>query len=152
MTSRFFTFVAAVLLVLAACGGGGDENEPGAAVEESLTLEAFDFYFEPTSLTVGVGSEVTIDFTNSGEVAHSFTSTDLDVEVEANGAESASVTFTAPDEPGSFDFFCKFHPDDMQGTISVGGSDEPAEEEPEDPVEEDTEEEEDSSDVGRDDY
>ena len=108
-----------------ACGTE-EENEP--AVSQSLSIEAFDFYFEPTSLAVEVGAEVTIDFTNNGEVTHSWTATDLDAEVEVGGGETGTLTFTAPNEPGSYDFFCKFHPDEMQGTISIGGSDEPMEE------------------------
>ena len=155
MTKKILALLGAALFIVAGCGSeeGGDT---GASVEETLTLEAFDFFFEPTALAVGVGSEVTVDFTNSGEVAHSFTATDLDVEVEANGAETASVTFTAPDEPGAFDFFCKFHPDEMQGTISIGGSDEELEEAPEEEDDEDVEvdvdEEEDEADTSRDDY
>ena len=141
------------LVVLIAAGCGSDEgNEPGAAVENSLSVEAFDFYFDPTSLAVDVGAEVTIEFTNSGSVSHSWTSTDLDAEVEAGGGEESSVTFTAPAKPGSYDYFCEYHPDEMQGTLSVGGSDEPVEEQPDDTEDEDVDvdvdTEEDSDDTG----
>ena len=150
---RLFAIVLVVASLALACG---EEEEPGGGVEESMTIQAFDFYFDPTAISVGVGSEVTIELTNNGDVAHSFTATDLDVEVEASGAETASVTFTAPDEPGSYDFFCKFHPDEMQGTISIGGSDEPMEEQPEgededEDVEVEVDTEEDDSDTSSDD-
>lgn len=121
--------LACLALVAGVACGSEEENEPGTS--QSLTVEAFDYYFDPTALAVQVGAEVTIDLTNDGSVAHSWTSSDLDVEVEAGSGEDASVTFTAPGEPGSYDFFCKFHPDEMQGTISIGGSDEPVEEQPE---------------------
>jgi hypothetical protein len=69
-----------------------------------------------------------VTFKNNGSVSHSFSSPDLDVEQVVGSSDSATVTFTAPAEPGSFDFFCKFHPDQMKGTISVGGADQPLEE------------------------
>ena len=148
----------AALMVLVAAGCGSDEgNDTGAAVENTLAVEAFDNYFDPTTLSVDVGAEVTIEFTNSGSVAHSWTSSDLDVEVEAGAGEEASVTFVAPAEPGAYDYFCEYHPDEMQGTISIGGSDEEMEEQPEDTEDEDVdvevETEEEGSDAGSvDDY
>ena len=137
-----------LLVAVAAAGCGrdeGDGTDTGAAVENTLNVEAFDFYFEPTSLNVDVGAEVTIDFTNSGSVEHSWTSTDLDAEVEAGAGEESSVTFVAPAEPGSYDYFCEYHPDDMQGTISIGGSGEEVEEAPDD---EDADTNENSDDTG----
>lgn len=122
--------VALCLVAAPACGDDPGEDEPGAAVEQTVELEAYDYYFEPTALSVEVGAEVTVAFSNAGGVEHSFTAPDLDVEVEAGNGEDATVTFVAPDRPGSFDFFCKYHPDEMQGTISIGGSDEPLEEVP----------------------
>ena len=131
MSRRTLLVVAACLFLLtAACGSQDEENEPGTS--QTLTVETFDNYFDPTALNVDVGAQVTIELTNSGSVQHSWTSTDLDAEIEATSGETSSVTFTAPNEPGSYDFFCEFHPDEMQGTISIGGSDEPVEEQPED--------------------
>jgi hypothetical protein len=43
------------------------------------------------------------------------------VETEAEGGESAEVSFTAPEE-GAVEFHCKYHPDQMTGEISVDGS------------------------------
>ncbi len=146
-TAKIFSVACLVLLSAVACGR--EEEEPGG-VQQTLTVEAFDFYFDPTALAVEVGAEVTIELTNNGSVSHSWTSTDLDVEVESATGEESSVTFTAPAEPGSYDFFCEYHPDDMQGTISIGGSDEPVEEQPEETddddvdVDVDVEEEEDA--------
>ena len=151
---RLFAVVAAAFLVAAGCGSdeGGDT---GAAVENTVNVAAFDFYFDPTSLNVDVGAEVTIDFTNSGSVAHSWTSTDLDAEVEAGAGEESSVTFVAPAEPGSYDYFCEYHPDQMQGTISIGGSDVEVEEVPGDEEDEDVDVEVDTDEdagSGTDDY
>ena len=159
MSHRFGVVVASLMLVagVAACG---EEQDNEAGVAQSVSVEAFDNYFEPTSLAVDVGAQVTIEFSNTGGVSHSWSSPDLDAEVEATSGEDGSVTFSAPNEPGSYDFFCKFHPDEMQGTISIGGSDEPVEEAPEETeddedvdVDVDTEDENDAgSDTTTDDY
>ncbi len=135
--TRRRAIVGACIFVLAVAGGCGREEENEAAVSQSLSVETFDFYFEPTSLGADVGAEVTVELMNNGSVSHTWTSTDLDAAVEAGAGEEATVTFTAPNEPGSYDFFCEFHPDEMQGTISIGGSDEPVEEQPEDEDEDD---------------
>lgn len=132
--ARVIALACVLMLGAVACG---EEEDTDPAVSQELTVEAFDYYFEPTALSVQLGAEVTIELTNAGTVSHSWTATDLDVEVEAGSGDEASVTFVAPNEPGSYDFFCKFHPDEMQGTISVGGSDEPVEERPENQDEDD---------------
>lgn len=128
--------MATLVFVGAACG---NEEDAAPAVAQTLSIEAFDFYFDPTALSVDVGAEVTVELTNTGSVNHSWTASDLDVETVAQSGQESSVTFTAPGEPGSYDFFCKFHPDEMQGTISVGGSGEPVEEVPETEEDEDAE-------------
>jgi plastocyanin len=125
--SGLLAVVAIAAVLLGACG---DKSEPGSAESQTVSLEAFDYYFEPTALNVNLSAEVTVDFQNSGSVSHSFTAPDLDVETVSDSSNSTSVTFTAPAEPGSYDFFCKYHPDQMKGTISVGGSDQPVENQP----------------------
>lgn len=129
MTKRVVMLIACLALAAGIACGEEQGTEPG--VSETLTVEAFDFYFEPTTLAVEPGARVTIELLNNGDVAHSWTATDLDAELELNGGESGELRFTAPNEPGSYDFFCKFHPDEMAGTISIGGAEEPAEEAPE---------------------
>ncbi|MGH2807666.1 MAG: cupredoxin domain-containing protein [Actinomycetota bacterium] len=128
---------ATVLVVAPACGQEGEDA--GAAVSQTVAVEAFDFYFEPTSLLVELGARVTVEFTNNGSVSHSFSAPDLDAEVEAGNGQDATVTFTVPDQPGSFDFFCKYHADQMTGTISIGGGDDPLEEDPDDTDDDDDE-------------
>jgi plastocyanin len=115
--------VTALALLGAACG---DDDEGGAS--ESFNIQAFDFRFDPTTLSVSPGAAVQLNFSNAGEVAHSVTIPDLDFEVVSESGEEASDTFTAPEEPGAIDFFCKFHPEEMNGTVSVAGGSEPIEE------------------------
>ncbi|MDQ4064797.1 MAG: cupredoxin domain-containing protein [Actinomycetota bacterium] len=86
----------------------------------SASVEAFDFYFEPTTVFFERGVEATVTLTNNGSVAHSFTVADLDVEVEVEPGSEASTTFVTPDEPTAYEFFCKFHPEEMTGSLSIG--------------------------------
>lgn len=131
--------IAAVALGLALVGAScGNEDADSAAQEQSFTVQAFDFYFEPTSLQFEPGAEVNLTLDNGGGVAHSVTVPDLDFEVEAQSGDTISNSFVAPTTPGSFDFHCKFHPDEMTGTISIGGADQPIEEDVDGP--EDTDE------------
>ncbi|HET7481840.1 MAG TPA: cupredoxin domain-containing protein [Actinomycetota bacterium] len=120
--------VVLVALLLTGCGKADDD--PASGEKQEVSMQAYDYYFEPTSITVNVGAEVTLSFKNNGAVTHSFTAPDLDVETVADSSNSSTVTFTAPAAPGSFDFFCKYHPDQMKGTISVGGADQPVENQP----------------------
>lgn len=115
----------ALSLVMGACGN--NEEESGAQ-ESANAIEAFDFYFEPTSLQLEPGARATVTLQNGGGVAHSFTVPDLDLEIEAQSGDSVDGTFTVPDRPGTLDFYCKFHPDEMTGTIAIGGADQPIEE------------------------
>lgn len=123
--SKISLLLLALALVLGACA---EEDEDTAAQESTNTVEAFDFYFEPTSLQLEPGARATITLQNNGGVAHSFTVPDLDLEIEAQSGDSVDGTFTVPDRPGTLDFYCKFHPDEMTGTIAIGGADQPIEE------------------------
>lgn len=100
-----------------------------------MGIDAFDFYFEPTTILLDAETEATITLTNSGSVAHSFSVPDLDIEIEAEGAEVGSTTFVTPSEPGAYEFFCKFHPEDMRGSLSIGTDEMFEEEDDTDPTE-----------------
>lgn len=118
-------FLLAVLLLAPAC----EQQEENEDVTQEIEIEAYDFYFEEETLLFGLGAEVTVDLINVGDATHSFVVPDLDVEAEAASGETIEMTFSVPDEPGVFDFFCKYHPDEMNGTLSVGGGDIEQEEE-----------------------
>ena len=124
------SIAAAVLVVvgLAACGddddsaGGDTGNEAtgsGAteseATDSSATITAANVAFDPTELSVAGGETITLR--NEDDVEHSFTIDDPEVDAEAEGGEEATVA--APDEPGTYDFYCRYHPDQMTGTLTV---------------------------------
>jgi plastocyanin len=115
MRTRRALFAAVVVgvLLLGACGG----DDGGSGGSETLQITAQDFQFADTSPTASADSEVTVEFTNEGEQEHSFTVEELDVEVEAEGGESAETSFTA--EAGTYEFHCEYHPDQMTGELTI---------------------------------
>ncbi|HEV3472222.1 MAG TPA: cupredoxin domain-containing protein [Actinomycetota bacterium] len=135
---------AAFLLVLVTLLVPGcvfqDEDDDPELLQTAVAIEAFDFYFEPTTIILEAETEATITLTNNGSAAHSFSVPDLDIEIEAEGAEEASSTFVTPSEPGAFEFFCKFHPEDMRGSLSIGTDETFEEEDDTDPTETELEE------------
>jgi plastocyanin len=135
---RRLAMVALVLVGLVACGsddeGGGattdtsdatatseaaaapvelsgkvnDEGAEDATGEDTLEVEADDFYFKPTFIKVSEGQKLTIELKNEGQAKHTFTSTALNVDTELAAGATASVEVTVPDGE-AFLFFCRFH-------------------------------------------
>ncbi|MCB0994945.1 MAG: cupredoxin domain-containing protein [Acidimicrobiales bacterium] len=97
----------------AADDGASDDGSAVAGEGVTITIDNFDFG-EP--VTVAAGQTVTVQ--NDDGPPHTWTAVDesFDSEAIASGA-SYEHTF---DAPGSYDFFCKFHPS-MTGSITVTG-------------------------------
>lgn len=109
------TILTILSLVLAACGGGGGPST-------SLKTDFTDFAFTPNEWTIPAGQEITMTATNSGAVIHEFVIMKLGTtvgddfgdedeeniywEVEVEPGDSATVTFTAPSEPGVYQIVC----------------------------------------------
>ena len=90
--------------------GGGGENE--------FKLVASGTAWDTTSLDMTAGAEVSVEVTNQDSIEHNFTFTEADANQDVEGGEDATVTFTAP-AAGSYEFFCKYHPQAMRGTVTV---------------------------------
>jgi plastocyanin len=119
---------AAVLLMaallLGGCGSGGGgpaaSTEPGTATAGAVTpgaptITIKDFEYG-APLTVAPGAVVTV--TNMDAAAHTVTADQgpaFDVDVRESGG---TATFTAPSAPGSYSFYCTYHPS-MHGTLIV---------------------------------
>lgn len=118
------TVFAVLLLGGAACGDSSDDQDPPPrgedAVETTVTVRATDFAFDPTVVEVDPGQTGAVTFVNAGNVAHTFTAEDLDVDVEAETGGEINASFTAPDEATTIEFVCRFHPSQMTGEIVVG--------------------------------
>jgi plastocyanin len=115
-------------LVVAGCGGGDDEpaasasssEAPAEAAGATVTIKTFNF--APDPLTVPAGT--TITFVNEDMINHSVTSgtraTPGD-EFEEGLMEAQGDEFELTlDEPGTYDYFCTFHPGEgMTGKVVV---------------------------------
>ena len=112
--------LASVLLVAGACGGEAEEPEASGGSADALpvTVTAKNFKFSPDSLEGHATHTVDLTFVNKDDAEHSFTIDDMDVDVEAHGGDEAQTTFT-PKETGTFEFYCKYHPDKMKGEFEV---------------------------------
>jgi plastocyanin len=76
-------------------------------------IEIKNFAFQVPA-TVAAGAMVTV--TNHDSMAHTVTASGGAFDVLVAGG--ATATFTAPTEPGSYDFSCTFH-GNMKGTLVV---------------------------------
>jgi plastocyanin len=120
MSRRYLAISIGVLaLVASACGDDGGDVEGGdGGGGRPVEVTAADFSFDPASIAAEAGESIELTLTNSGDAEHSFTIDDV-VEVEAEGGEEASGSFTAPDE--TVEFYCEYHPDQMRGELTIGG-------------------------------
>ena len=126
--------VGVLALVAAGCGGGDDNGGGGASAttaapettattgggggETEIQLTASGTAWDKTSLDMTSGAEVKVEVTNQDTVEHNFTFAEAGANQDVEGGEDATVTFTAP-AAGSYEFFCKYHPSAMRGTVTV---------------------------------
>lgn len=111
-SSRRRTAVAVLSLgilpaVLAGCSGEDEPDSPSVTVEDGAALITIADFEYATTGTIGPGAEVTV--TNQDDVGHTVTSDEeglFDVEV----GPGETVTFTAPQEPGEYPYYCIPHP------------------------------------------
>jgi plastocyanin len=129
--------VGVLALVAAGCGGDGDDGGSASATtaapettsapattaaggggENELKLTASGTAWDTTSLDMSTGAEVSVEVTNQDSIEHNFTFAEAKADQDVEGGEDATVTFTAP-AAGSYEFFCKYHPQAMRGTVTV---------------------------------
>jgi plastocyanin len=126
--------VGVLALVAAGCGGGDDNGDGSASAatettaapattgggggETEIQLTASGTAWDKTSLDMTSGAEVKVEVTNQDTIEHNFTFAEAGANQDVEGGEDATVTFTAP-AAGSYEFFCKYHPSAMRGTVTV---------------------------------
>ena len=112
-------------VLLAGCGSGDSDPATSAASAPTTTMtaaaaestdkvEIADFAFDPPTISVKAGTEVT--WTNSDDATHTATADDGSFDTgDLDKGDSKSVTF---DKAGSFTYYCRFHPF-MKATVEV---------------------------------
>ena len=118
---RWLAIAAVALLGLAACNSSepvGDVARGASSNADAIQVamvegEAFD----PGTLNLTAGEEVSVEVTNDDSAAHDFAIESLDLNTgTVESGEVANATFTVPDE--GVEFVCTFHPE-MTGRIEV---------------------------------
>jgi plastocyanin len=94
-------------------GNGADNagGNAGAPASAAMTISGFQF----SSVEVAAGGQVTV--TNQDSAPHTVTSDDGAFDTGNIGGGS-STTFTAPSQPGTYQFHCNIH-SGMSGTLTV---------------------------------
>ena len=110
---------AVVLLAVAPACLVTDDDDDSGLVGMTAEVEAFDNYFKSTTVILEPDTEATVTLINNGTTLHSFTVPDIDVEIEAESAETSTVTFATTGLAGAYEFLCKYHPDEMNGTLTI---------------------------------
>jgi len=90
-----------------------------APIDGVISVQAINFSFDKASIGAEAGSTVDINFSNGDTTTHTFTVDEIEVDLQISGGESDTLQFTFPDE--SFEFYCRFHPTQMRGTLEPGG-------------------------------
>jgi uncharacterized cupredoxin-like copper-binding protein len=140
-----------LLAVLGGCGGGGDtagtggsSSEPPAGGAEDIEVAMTEFAFDPSEVSVGAGSEVTVTASNEGSIEHDLVVLDHGQEItaedelpddldlvrsdavlslHADPGAADSGTFTAP-AAGDYQVVCLVpghFSAGMEGTLTVEG-------------------------------
>jgi plastocyanin len=134
---KLAALAAAASALLAACGGGENGVAPGGSGSPAgqgggATVTVKLFAFEPASLEVEAGTEVT--WTNEDNILHTVTSGKPGDDLDMSGAaanppkpdglfdgkldgKGATFSFTF-DEPGTYTYYCDIHRE-MHGEIVV---------------------------------
>ena len=119
--------VGALLLVVAGCGGGGPK--PTVTVTGgALNVTAKDTAFDVGTINAPAGTAFTVHFTNAESAAHNFAvyaQPPADALAKSDiitGPSATADVQVAALQPGTYRFRCDVHPDQMNGTIVVGGA------------------------------
>jgi plastocyanin len=126
---RHFQVAAATLaiaLAALACGGDDEAGVDGngtASSPQLVEVTAKDFSFVPPKLRGTVGAPIEITLKNTGQVSHTFTIDEFNVDTEVVAGATTTVT-VLPSEPGEFNYYCRFHEGrGMRGAITTTGED-----------------------------
>lgn len=90
---------------------GKEANFRGAEIvtgKSSITMGLYDFYFEPTVLVGSPGQTLTVNLVNQGEVPHTFTLRDQNVDVVLQPGQEGRAEIVFP-QSGEEGFVCRFH-------------------------------------------
>ncbi len=115
VTKKLLILLAMILaLALTACGTSGSST--------NINFRMTDFAFTPNEFSVPAGQEITVHITHDGTVAHNFIvmksgteagdmfdeadQPNIYWEMDLQPGDSKTVTFTTPEQPGTYQVLC----------------------------------------------
>jgi plastocyanin len=111
-----------IAIPLVGCGGGGGTDSTSASSTGSAApsskvqaVTIADYTYEPATITIPAGS--TITFSNEDSTPHTATSKKSGA-FETGSIDTGKSAKLILDQPGTYAYFCAFHPF-MKGTIEV---------------------------------
>jgi len=120
---KILILIILLSVLMSACQAGGPSTK--------LQVELNDFTITPNQLTIPAGSEIQISIANNGAVVHDFYIMKFGMEVgdkfdeedkanaywdaEVQSDSSVDLSFTAPDQPGTYQIVCG-----MPGHLQAG--------------------------------
>jgi plastocyanin len=114
MRTPLLALAVAVLLVLLA-GCATQTTTAAAPVETAQVSMPPSYRFDPPRIQVPAGTTVT--WRNSDNFTHSVSVSGGSFPLlNLSAGQSGTITF---DQPGTYDYLCTYHAQDMQGTIIV---------------------------------
>ncbi|MDQ3444217.1 MAG: cupredoxin domain-containing protein [Chloroflexota bacterium] len=108
------TVTIAIIQVASAATPAASPAASGDAASE-VTVEITDFAYGAASVTIPVGGSVT--WTNNDSAPHTATAQDREV-LQTGTLNQGESYIQAFDTPGTYEYFCEFHPN-MSGTVIV---------------------------------
>ena len=111
LTRRSFIGVCGAILLTMAGGAVAQQVATGTA-----EIDIKNFAFEPTTLTVAVGTAVT--WVNQDEEPHNIVSLGKPRVFRSQGLDGGEKYSFVFDKPGTYEYVCSVHPH-MHGTIVV---------------------------------
>lgn len=123
---RVVALSAGLAVAAAACAGEDAVVAPSVAdTVRTVAIAAQNTAFDVTSLDVTSGAVVSFRFDNRDTaIAHNLHvegAADGDAQTEVEPGPVQQTLRVRFDRPGSFDYFCDVHPQQMRGTITVTG-------------------------------
>ena len=127
LSALMIVLIGATGVVFPSMARGGADREITIVAKnmvfviESTTQSSSGSAQTNPTITVKAGQKITIVFRNDDPgMLHDFVIEGLDIQVEmVSCGESTRLTFTAPRQPGTYDYLCSFHPRSMRGEFIV---------------------------------
>ncbi len=112
--ARLAVVLVPLALLAFACGGSSGGSQSGGA-GKATTVTIKNLAFQPDHVEIKAGQTVTWRFDDSS-TPHSVTAADGSFDSGTKTAGQFSHRF---DKPGTYDYTCTVHPQQMRGTVVV---------------------------------